>query len=217
MTDEVRPGLAAALAAVQRNLPDVRKGLTAHVRSDKGNYSYKYADLADITKAVLPLLGENGLAWTTRPTIAGERLVLVYELLHVSGEKITGEYPLPASVSPQALGSAITYGRRYCLCAVTGVAADSDDDGAAASVQHERHDEQADRAQWDQTRRTVIANATAAIDEAETAEALDEVAKRTVEVEKKGLITGDDAIALRQKLVLKHDDVTGMAKQEDPE
>jgi hypothetical protein len=63
------PSLAAALAAVQRKLPDVRKAETAHVRSDKGNYSYRYATLPDITKAVLPLLGENGLAWVTRPTI----------------------------------------------------------------------------------------------------------------------------------------------------
>jgi hypothetical protein len=132
------PSLAAALAAVQRKLPDVRKAETAHVRSDKGNYSYRYATLPDITKAVLPLLGENGLAWVTRPTLVDDRFVLVYELLHTSGEKISGEYPLPANGSPQALGSAITYARRYCLCAVTGVAADDDDDGAAATVHHER-------------------------------------------------------------------------------
>jgi hypothetical protein len=86
----------------------------------------------------LPLLGENGLAWVTRPTIVADRFVLVYELLHTSGEKISGEYPLPANGSPQALGSAITYARRYCLCAVTGVAADDDDDGQAATVHHER-------------------------------------------------------------------------------
>jgi hypothetical protein len=36
-------------------------------------------------------------------------------------------------------------------------------------------------------------------------------------VEKQGLITSEDAVALRQKLVLKHDDINGTAKQEDPE
>lgn len=131
--------LAGALAAVQASLPDVRKGMTAHVRSDKGSYSYQYADLADITKAVLPLLGANGLAWICRPTLTeDQRFVLSYELLHASGEKIGGEYPLPSNGTPQAIGSAITYGRRYCLCAVTGVAADADDDGAAATAHHER-------------------------------------------------------------------------------
>lgn len=131
MTDH--PNLAAALAAVQRQLPDVRKGEVAHVRSDKGSYSYSYADLADVSKAILPLLGDNGLAWITRPTLLDGVFCLMYALVHVSGEKIEGVYPLPANGSPQMLGSAITYGRRYTLCAVTGVAADQDDDGAAAS------------------------------------------------------------------------------------
>lgn len=136
MTEQPSP-LAAALAAVQAALPDVRKAETAHVRSEKGSYSYKYADLADITKAVLPLLGANGLAWICRPTLTeDQRFVLSYELRHVSGESIAGEYPLPSNGSPQIIGSAITYGRRYCLCAVTGVAADADDDGAAATAQH---------------------------------------------------------------------------------
>jgi hypothetical protein len=219
------PSLAAALAAVQRKLPDVRKAETAHVRSDKGNYSYRYATLPDITKAVLPLLGENGLAWVTRPTLVDDRFVLVYELLHVSGEKVSGEYPLPTGGSPQALGSAITYARRYCLCAVTGVAADDDDDGAAATAQHNRGPEYdandpAAIKRWardQQARSSVIANAEGAIATADTVEALDVTARRITEVEKKGLITPEDAIALRQKLVLKHDDINGAAKQEGHE
>jgi hypothetical protein len=137
---EAEPGsLAAALAAVQRRLPDVAKAKTAKVRSEKGNYEYQYATLPDITKALLPLLGENGLCWITRPMLTDDhRLVLAYELRHTSGESVSGEYPLPTGGSPQMLGSAITYGRRYCLCAVTGVAADDDDDGQAATMHHER-------------------------------------------------------------------------------
>jgi hypothetical protein len=221
------PSLAAALAAVQRKLPDVRKAETAHVRSDKGNYSYRYATLPDITKAVLPLLGENGLAWVTRPTLVDERFVLVYELLHTSGEKVSGEYPLPTGGSPQALGSAITYARRYCLCAVTGVAADDDDDGAAATEHHNARPEydpnnpaaikRQAREQVEQARQAVIAKATAAIQSADTPDTLDVMAKRITQVEKQGLITPEDAIALRQKLVLKHDDINGTDKQEDSE
>jgi primosomal protein N' len=220
------PSLAAALAAVQRKLPDVRKAETAHVRSDKGNYSYRYATLPDITKAVLPLLGENGLAWITRPTLVDDRFVLVYELLHTSGEKVSGEYPLPTGGSPQALGSAITYARRYCLCAVTGVAADDDDDGAAATAQHHNRGPEYDAndpaaikkwARDEQARKSVVGKAEGAIQAAETTEALDVVAKRITQVEKQGLITSEDAVALRQKLVLKHDDINGTAKQEDPE
>jgi hypothetical protein len=222
------PSLAAALAAVQRRLPDVRKGETAHVRSDKGSYSYRYATLPDITKAVLPLLGENGLAWVTRPTLVDERFVLVYELLHVSGEKVSGEYPLPTGGSPQALGSAITYARRYCLCAVTGVAADDDDDGAAATEHHNARPAEYDpnnpaaikrqaREEFEKARQNVVIEATAAIEAAETVEALDQVARRITQVEKERLVTPNDAVSLRQKLVAKREVIAGMSEQEDSE
>jgi hypothetical protein len=58
--------------------------------------------------------------------------VLAYRLGHVDGGEICGFYPLGTG-TPQQLGSAITYARRYCLCAVTGVApGGEDDDGAQA-------------------------------------------------------------------------------------
>ena len=58
-----------------------------------------------------------------------------YELRHEQGEVINGEWPLPAGGNPQQIGSALTYGRRYTLCAVTGIAPDEDDDGHQASQQ----------------------------------------------------------------------------------
>lgn len=129
-----KSALTEALAAVQQHLPTVGKSETATVRSDKGNYSYSYADLAAVSEAILPLLAKHGLAWVCRPTIRDGSFVLAYELRHEGGESITGEYPLTGG-TPQQIGSAITYARRYCLCSVTGVAPKSDDDDAqAASV-----------------------------------------------------------------------------------
>lgn len=132
--DRNAPGtLFAALAAVQAQLPKIGKGQTA----DTGKYVYKYADLADVSQEILPRLGAAGLAFTSRPTILDGQFVLAYSLVHFSGEREDGIYPLPSSGSPQQIGSAITYARRYCLCAVTGVAPDSDDDdGAAAEASH---------------------------------------------------------------------------------
>lgn len=141
------PALNAALAAVQRSLPHIDKGKTAEVPTKAGGkYTYTYADLADVSAAVLPLLGANGLAFTSWPTLSGNRFVLKYELLHESGQSKGGEYPLPIDAGAQALGSAITYARRYCLCAVTGIAPDDDDDAAAAVGQRqaERAEQQAD-------------------------------------------------------------------------
>jgi hypothetical protein len=126
--------LTSALAAVQADLPAVGKDQKATVRSDKGNYTFTYADLAAVSAAILPRLSKNGLAWTTLPTLDDSgKFVLRYELRHTSGESLTGIYPLPASGRPQEMGSAITYARRYALCAATGVAPEDDDDNASAA------------------------------------------------------------------------------------
>lgn len=133
--------LAGALAMLQTRLPRIGKDQAAVVPTKAGGaYGYKYADLATVSHAVLPLLGELGLSFTALPTLRDDpaqagppRFVLVYSLRHTSGEQIGGEYPLPVGASPQVTGSAITYARRYCLCAVTGVAAAEDDDDAQAA------------------------------------------------------------------------------------
>lgn len=128
MTDHA--SLAEALAAFQAALPAVKKSATGQVA---GNRSYKYADLADITAAVLPALAGHGLSWMAFPAYTPSgHFVLRYELLHTSGESRSGEYPLPDG-DPQKIGSALTYGRRYTLCSATGVVADEDDDGQAAA------------------------------------------------------------------------------------
>lgn len=118
----------AALVELQANLPRITKDLTAKVKTRTGSdYQYNYADLAVISREVLPLLSGLGLAFTSRPTLKDGRFVLVYELRHKSGGMIDGEYPLPEKGEQQDIGSAITYARRYSLCAVTGVAPDDDD------------------------------------------------------------------------------------------
>lgn len=127
--------LAKALAAVQAELPRVTKDALADIKGKEGKpgFKYAYADLADVSQQILPLLGRNGLAFMCKPTLIDGHMYLAYSLLHESGQREDGVYPLPNGVTPQTLGSAITYGRRYCLCAVTGIAADEDDDGQAAS------------------------------------------------------------------------------------
>ena len=134
-TEKTPDTLASALAAFQASLPAVQKGATGQV---PGKRAYKYADLSDLSAVVLPLLAAQGLSWMTLPTYddAG-RFVLQYELLHTSGEKRVGAYPLPAGTAWE-IGSAISYGRRYCLSAVTGVAADEDDDGQVAEQAQRR-------------------------------------------------------------------------------
>ncbi len=122
------PKLNAALAKFQAALPSVAKGETAHA----GTYTYSYAGLDDVSAAIEPALGKVGLAFTAFPHLLDGQFVLVYSLLHESGEERIGVWPLGTG-TPQQRGSAITYGRRYCLLAVTGVfPGGEDDDGEAA-------------------------------------------------------------------------------------
>lgn len=154
MTDK-HESLAAALAAFQAALPSVSKNRAGQARGART----RYADLAEVSSEVLPLLGAHGLSFSARPTLLDDgRFVLAYALRHESGGEDTGMYPLPQNAGPQDLGSALTYARRYTLMAVTGVAPDDDDDGHAAQAAHDR---QAQRPQSPPNGRQRPATATA--------------------------------------------------------
>lgn len=126
--------LAAALVAFQEVMPRVAKKQTATIagRDGKQGYSYKYADLADVSDAATPVLTAHHLAFTCLPRHVDGSFVLVGRLTHgPTGETVEGELPLHGR-SAQDLGSSITYGRRYLLGCMTGIVTDEDDDGQRA-------------------------------------------------------------------------------------
>lgn len=136
MSETSTPNLTKALVAFQADLPRAVKDNTAKVKTKTGaDYVYSYADLSDLSPLILPLLAAQGLSWSCLPDRVDGVQVLRYELCHVSGEMKTGQWELPdpKRFDLQAMGSAVTYARRYCLCSVTGVAPGKDDDDAAAS------------------------------------------------------------------------------------
>src|SRR4051794_30627719 len=104
-------------------------------KADTGSYKYSYADLTSIHEAALPLLTQQGFAFTAAPTVRDDgTFVLRYALRHKAGHEEGGDYPLPSQANPQQIGSSIPYGRRYCFCAITGIApGGEDDDGARAN------------------------------------------------------------------------------------
>jgi hypothetical protein len=121
--------LAAALAKAQSTLD--------HASKDSSNpfFKSKYADLTACIDASRPHLSENGLSVSQFPT-ACERegyCALVTTLLHSSGQFISGTMEMkPVKTDPQAIGSCLTYLRRYALAAVVGLG-QVDDDGNSAS------------------------------------------------------------------------------------
>jgi hypothetical protein len=123
--------LAASLAAVQSRLPAaVKDKQNPHMRN-------RYADLGSVWDAARDLLPEYGLAVVQRGVNLGGLWGLETVLLHASGEWIGGITPLlcapgKGTSEMQALGSAITYARRYGLAAILGVVSEEDDDGHGA-------------------------------------------------------------------------------------
>ena len=119
--------LTKALAEFQKNLPAVT------LDGDNPHFKSKFATLANITQKVLPLLSEQGIAFSATPRVTENGFVMEAHLLHVSGERLSASFPI-TETNPQKVGSAVTYFRRYALASMTGIVADADDDGNAASI-----------------------------------------------------------------------------------
>lgn len=122
--------LATALAKAQAAIDDAAKDST------NPHFKSKYADLAAVRTAIRGPLSENGIAYTQLVSTSEDGVDITTLLIHgESGELIGDTLTMPlAQRTPQAIGSAISYGRRYSLMSIVGIAAD-DDDGEAA---HER-------------------------------------------------------------------------------
>jgi len=101
----------------------------------KSNPSFKnkYAPLDEVLNTLRPILGKYGLAVVQIPFSTAEYVSIITLLLHESGEWIETE-PLQMKLeknTPQGVGSAVTYGRRYQISSVLGLASEEDDDGEA--------------------------------------------------------------------------------------
>lgn len=136
-TSEATEKLDAALTLFFKELPKIAKGKTAKVKMKSGGeFSYKYADLADVVEVILPILAKNEL----RPVqgFVGDKLQT--QIRHSSGQWIGDDgLMLPMHLPPQELGGAITYFRRYGVCAMLGIAPEGDDvDAAKTTAKPER-------------------------------------------------------------------------------
>jgi len=119
--------LFTALSKAQAQMGAAKKGAAnPHFRS-------KFADLATVLEAVLPPLNEHGLALVQFPGMAEDKVTLTTMITHSGGGWICSVAATATGRKndAQAVGSAITYLRRYCAQAALALPA-VDDDGEAA-------------------------------------------------------------------------------------
>ena len=120
--------ISAALVAAQKAFgPALKTSTNPHFKS-------RYADLSACLEAVIDGLNANGIALIQRPQPCESGVMIETLFVHESGESLSGGVlHVPAQKNdPQGYGSALTYARRYSLCAACGIAPE-DDDGNAAS------------------------------------------------------------------------------------
>ena len=128
----------AALAAAQAELKNPEKNKEGKVTGvsktgQKYEYTFSYADIGDVLACVLPVLSKHGLA-LTQPTRIQDGSIVLVTRVHFGAEVIESEYPVCSlNGNHQAMGSAMTYARRYALTSLLGVSAVDDTDGEGAA------------------------------------------------------------------------------------
>lgn len=103
--------------------------------SENPHYHSRYASLASVRDAVVPVFNKHGIAIIQKSEAVDNKVSVHTILIHESGAELDcGIFTIPiASDNPQAYCSAWTYARRYTLQAIAGCVGDVDDDGNAAS------------------------------------------------------------------------------------
>lgn len=123
--------LSAAFAKAQGAIEGAIKDRT------NPHFKSQYADLASVWDACRQPLSANGLAIAQGVETDATKVTVTTRLMHASGQWIESAISSEArDTGPQAIGSCVTYLRRYSLSAMVGVAPE-DDDGNEATRQIE--------------------------------------------------------------------------------
>lgn len=129
----------SAFLAAQKSMSNAVKG------SNNPFFKSKYADLNAVREAVMPSLIDNGIC-LIQPEVVIDGRNYVRTVLHhcESGTEIYSdvEILMKSQNDPQAMGSAITYARRYGLQSICGIGAEDDDTNLAS--QKSKVDKEAD-------------------------------------------------------------------------
>lgn len=119
--------IAKALHLAQGEMSGAKKGAANPF------FKSKYADLNSVVDAIREPFCNHGLSYSQFPIYEDGFAGVTTILMHVSGEWLQDSLMLPVvKKDPQAVGSAITYARRYALQSIAGIPSE-DDDGNAAS------------------------------------------------------------------------------------
>jgi hypothetical protein len=133
-----------ALSKFQSNLPPIYKDSV--VNMGYGKPKYNYASLPKIIEDIQKPLGDNGLSYRWEIDNSTEKIKVTCYVMHNGGYEIDTFIEADKDASPgksnvQAIGSTISYLKRYTLCALLGIGTADPDDDAQATVNIDKKQE----------------------------------------------------------------------------
>ena len=140
-TSETIGKIAGALAKAQSEMENPEKNRDVKVRgqSKRGGvieYTFKYATIDTVFNAIRPALSKNGIAYIQPIVETAKGTAVITRLIHEdSGEWLESQVLVGGREGMQSLGSAVTYIKRYAICAICGIASEDDDDANVAEGQ----------------------------------------------------------------------------------
>ena len=129
--DEAQERFAERLAEFQRDCPRIHKS-----RKTQGNFSFGYASLDDIDEKIRPILGRLGIVVTfdsEHTTANNENVINVTVRVRVGSYYEDRRFgcPIPKDLrasDSQKWGAALSYAKRYALCAALNIVVTDEDD-----------------------------------------------------------------------------------------
>lgn len=131
-SEPIPAGMYAAFAAAQAEFLPIRRNCINPL------FKSHYADLGSILTSVRASLNKHGFAISWRIKTTPEQVSAAVVLYYKDGGSLESEPVVlpyfcgPKAIPAQAIGSSLTYARRYAISAFLGIATDDDDDGNAA-------------------------------------------------------------------------------------
>lgn len=130
-----------AKIAFNKDFTAMQSEITTVTKSKQG-HNYKYATLEDIVDIVRPTLEKHGFAVSFGVNTTAD-IIVTCTLMHKEGHSIETTMQLPADKTGsknavQAIGSSVSYAKRYTLSSLLNIATRDDDDAQAAMQQDQR-------------------------------------------------------------------------------
>ena len=106
------------------------------------HYKSKYCKLEDLIAHIRGPLSEHGLTFVQNIVNEEKSVMAQTTIIHAQGQTLTLDGPavLIDKFTPQGVGAACTYAKRYGICSAFGIESDDDDDANAVEDQFKDKD-----------------------------------------------------------------------------